>query len=207
MPGNLSGGCERIAKWSTPDSALSHCNEPVGIATTNNRDTLELTARTVANFRCGLPTPANVWMKDTWDDTGAEPDPALNNEVMWKSPYIWVRNTQDPGPGFLQQHLHENPVKGETNYAYVKLHNGGTTTSGTLELWRADASTALNWQTNFTRIGSRRAEFPGQHDADPGIALDAYILGSSLSRREMGFNKRPNGSSGNRGHQLECSRQ
>ena len=151
----MNGSCERIPKWSTPDSGISHCNEPVGTATANDRNTLKTTALTVANLRCGLETPANVWMKDTWDDTGTEPDPTQDNEVMWKSPYIWVRNAQDAAPVFLKQHQHENPVQGQTNYVYVKLHNGGAATNGTLEVWAADASTGLNWQTNFTQIGSR----------------------------------------------------
>jgi hypothetical protein len=154
-PAVCLNGCERIPKWSTPDySGISHCNEPVGTATANNRDTLAATALTVANFRCGLETPGNVWMKDTWDDTGAEPDPTQDNEVMWKSPYIWVRNTQDPAPVYVKQHLHENPLQGQTNYVYVKLHNGGVATNGTLELWAADASTGLAWQANFSQIGS-----------------------------------------------------
>ena len=76
--------------------AISHCNVPVGTPTRNNRDTLEAYGPHRRQFSLRIGAPANVWMKDTWDDTGAEPDPAQNNEVMWKSPYIWIRNSQDP---------------------------------------------------------------------------------------------------------------
>ena len=95
------GSCERIPNGRRRIPAISHCSEPVGTPTTIDRPR-STTARTVANLRCGLETPGNVWMKDTWDDTGAEPDPTQDNEVMWKSPYIWVRNAQDRGAGVLE---------------------------------------------------------------------------------------------------------
>src|SRR6185436_6482792 len=98
---------------------------------------------TVANFRCTSPGADNVWAKDTWNDTGAEPDPATAGEAMWKSPYIWVRRTQDAT--LTKQHQHENPVNGVQNFVYVKLHNGGGDTSGNLNLYFAQASAGLSW--------------------------------------------------------------
>ena len=130
----------------------------VGVAlhsgTRGNARTLNETAWTVANFRCAaLPLPNNVWMKDTWSDNGAEPDPAQASEPMWKSPYIWVRNTRDEN--FEIQHEHENSEFGQTNWAYVKLDNGGPTSSGNLERYYADASTSLTWQSAWTLISSQ----------------------------------------------------
>ena|SRR5688572_14178000 len=147
--------CKRLPLWSNMDSEIRHCGNPVGSSSARNRDTLSFTARTVANFRCGSSTPGNVWMKDTWEDTGAEPDQATAAQAMWKSPYIWVRRAQDPGPMFEAQHLSEWPLPNQINYVYVKLHNGGGATSGKLELWKAQIGTAAQWQGSFTLLGTK----------------------------------------------------
>lgn len=144
----------RVQYWSNPS-----VNYPIGgdvmgdAATADNHRVLNNTALTVANFRCSSPSTSNVWMKDTWNDTGLEPDPATAAEHMWLSPYIWVRNAQDTG--LINQHLHENPELGSTNWAYVKLHNGGATAaSGNLELYIANASASLTWPGAWTLIAS-----------------------------------------------------
>jgi hypothetical protein len=126
----------------------------VGSTTAQNRDALKLTAPFVSKFRCSLPSPGNVWMKDVWNDSGAEPDVAQATANMWKSPYIWVRNQRDVGPSFPAQHLHENAIPGQVNYVYVKLRNDGALTEGALEIWAADSATAVVWPANFTRIAS-----------------------------------------------------
>ena len=146
--------CERKPFWSNP--TLSHCGKTMGGKVENNRDTLDHTALTVANFRCSSPTPSNVWMKDAWDDTGVEPDPNLAAEPMWKSPYIWIRNTPDTSSMFeKRQHQHEDPVTGQTNYIYVKVHNSGNgSIGGTLQVWAAKGSTGLSWPSSFTEVGS-----------------------------------------------------
>ena len=148
------GACDRIPYWSNADPSISHCSKGMGNAFANNRDTLNRTALTVANFRCGSPVPGNVWMKDAWEDTGAEPDTKLATEPMWKSPYIWVRNAPDPGLMFEKQHQHQNPVAGQINYIYVKIHNSGGATNGTLQLWAGKASPGLSWQGSFTQLGT-----------------------------------------------------
>jgi Metallo-peptidase family M12B Reprolysin-like len=140
--------CDWIRLWSNP--VVAHCGLPTGNANENNAASLNLTRHMVANFRCGTPQPANAWMKDTWDDSGLEPDPKQAGTPMWKSPAIWVRNAQD---GVLKQHQHQNPVAGQTNWVYVKLHNGapaGTPAiGGELELYVAQASTSLTWPTDW----------------------------------------------------------
>ena len=145
--------CVRKQFWSNPDRT-DH-NDPTGQSTpsdpSDNRRTVNCTALTVANFRCSSPTPNNVWMKDAWNDTGVEPDSALASTPMWKSPYIWVRRQQDANR--IHAHQHENPLFGQTNWAYVKVHNSGAQpTSGTLELYYADASTGLSWPTSWKKI-------------------------------------------------------
>ena len=137
----------RLPYWSNPNINFPP-GDPMGVATgsqqSDNHLTLNNTALTVANFRCSSPGANNVWMKDTWNDTGAEPDPLTAAEDMWKSPYIWVRNSQDTD--LIHQHQHQNPEFGSSNWVYVKLHNGGgATAAGNLELYWANASTSLTW--------------------------------------------------------------
>ena len=158
--GNCARECERRQVWS--NRILTHCGEAMGNEDANNRATLEHTALTVANFRCRSPTPTNVWMKDTWDDIGLEPDPNLAAEAMWKSPYIWVRNSPDTSTMFEKwQHQHQNPVAGQLNYIYVKIHNSGSATiDGTLKVFGANASTGLSWQSSFTEAGSLDLSLP-----------------------------------------------
>jgi hypothetical protein len=113
--------------------------------------TLNDTACTVANFRdrSGCADVGNVWMKDTWADTGAEPDPQTSGQSMFKSPYIWARLA--PLADVLDQHKHENPEFGQTNYVYVKLHNDfSTSASGQLKLYYAQSSTGLSWPADWT---------------------------------------------------------
>jgi len=91
-------------------------------------------------------------MKDTWSDTGQEPDPAQVALAMWESPHIWVRNVQDTL--LTHQHEHQNPINNQQNFVYIKIHNGGTATSGNLELRFAKASVGLSWPTDWKLISS-----------------------------------------------------
>ncbi|HEX6099209.1 MAG TPA: M12 family metallo-peptidase [Thermoanaerobaculia bacterium] len=154
MAYQTSPASTRVQYWSNPSVNYPVGGDPMGdAATADNHRVLNNTALTVANFRCSSPSVPNVWMKDTWNDTGAEPDPATAADPMWISPYIWVRNTQDTG--LVHQHQHENPEFGTTNWAYVKLHNGGSTVaSGNLELYIANASVSLTWPGSWTQIAS-----------------------------------------------------
>lgn len=136
------GSCPRLPYFSNPN--VNYLGSPTGIpATADNHRVLNTTALTVANFRCSSPAASTVWMKDTWDDTGVEPDNGKDQE-MWKSPYIWIRNSQDTD--LTHQHEHQNPIYGQANWVYVKVHNGkATAASGNLELYWAHASTGLSW--------------------------------------------------------------
>jgi hypothetical protein len=124
---------------------------------------LELNAEGVSRYLClQRGEDPNVWMKDLWQDEGREPDdPATEGEPMWKSPYIWVRRTEDEILGKEYAHLeheheHEDPQEGQTNYVYVKLHNtGGTKESAKLELYFAGPSTNLDHPASWTLIGSK----------------------------------------------------
>lgn len=150
------GSGTRIAWFSNPDLNYPIGGDPLGVADgdepTDNHRALNETALTIANLRCSSPGAANVWMKDTWNDTGAEPNPNTAAEPMWKSPYIWVRNAEDAS--LTQQHVHENPIPNQENLVYVKLQNGGETTSGELKVYVAKASSGLSWPDSWTQIGA-----------------------------------------------------
>ena len=150
--------CDRKIYFSNPNILYSPTGsastDPMGTAADqDNHRVLNNTAATVANFRCSSPGINNVWMKDTWDDTGVEPDPATAGQAMYRSPYIWVRNAQDAT--FLHQHEHNDPEFGATNWIYVKMHNGSASAqSGNLELHIADASLSLTWPGSWTLVAT-----------------------------------------------------
>jgi len=154
-----SGDCSnattpRIPYFSNPgntylETAMGTSSET---CQADNHRVLNNTALTVANFRCHSANVSNVWMKDTWNDGGVEPDPATSSESMWLSPYIWIRNSQDGD--FLHQHEHQNPEFGQPNWIYVKLHNGGAAASGNLKLYYANASVSLTWPGGFTLLAT-----------------------------------------------------
>lgn len=155
MSYNTTPSSTRVQYWSNPN-----VNYPIpgtdamgNSSPSDNHRVLNNTALTVANFRCSSPSAGNVWMKDTWNDTGAEPDAHTASEDMWKSPYIWVRNSQDTN--LIHQHEHQNPEFGSPNFVYAKLHNGGNTTAnGNLEFYYAIAASGLSWQVNWTLVAS-----------------------------------------------------
>lgn len=149
----------QIPYFSNPNLSYTYSGNtaPLGNATADNALTLNNTASTVSAFRCGAPPVNNVWMRDTYNDTGQEPDPATAAQSMCMSPYIWIRNTKDvpnTDPPFLfaNQHRHQNPIFGQDNWIYVKLHNGATTISGNLEVYGAPASSGLVWPGSWTLI-------------------------------------------------------
>jgi hypothetical protein len=166
----LSTGCgthgDRVPYLSNP--AISYLGHPTGTLAepqpADNHDVLNLTRPILANYRCSVPAPANVWMKDTWGDTGAEPD--TDPDVMYASPYVWTRLAADTAtPGFTDRYQHEhqqeNPVLHQPAWAYVKLHNGGGTgASGHVKLYYANASTSLVWPTGWTLIGDVTVNAP-----------------------------------------------
>lgn len=149
-----TGSCTRLPYFSNP--AILYSGQPMGTSgagcQADNHQALNNSAAIVANFRCHSSNTGNIWMKDTWNDTGAEPDPATASEYMWISPYIWVRTAQDVS--LLHRYQHENPEFGSTNWVYVKLNNGGLSTTGNLELYYANASISLNWQSDWTLMTS-----------------------------------------------------
>jgi hypothetical protein len=150
------GCCGRVGFWSHTNPKMPRpC--PAGFGTNDvadNARALNESAKAVASFRCSSPLRKDVWMRDTWNDRGDEPDAATTTDVMWRSPYIWIRMKQDVDR--IHQHLHETPPLNSQVYAYVKIHNSSPDpASGTLELHYANASTALSFPDSaWTLIGS-----------------------------------------------------
>ena len=150
-------GYSRIGYFSNPavtePTSGLQTGEMTASCQADNSRILNDSALTVANFRCSTDVATDVWMRDTWDDTGLEPDPATAGEDMWDSPYIWVRTDQDVDRHHL--HEHQNPQFGSTNWIYVKLHNSfSTVTSGNVEIYWAPASTASLWSGGWTLLQS-----------------------------------------------------
>ncbi len=149
--------CVRVARFSNP--GLDLAGDPTGVATTkpepeHNVKAFASNHEAVSRYHCGSEVGANVWMKDLWEDEGREPDPMTAGQPMWKSPYVWVRQNEDPE--LEHEYDHENPVQGQTNYVYVKLLNtGAQSESSSLELYFAHASTNLNDPASWTLIDSQ----------------------------------------------------
>ena len=89
----------------------------------------------------------DLYVKDSQDDTGAEPNTVT--QYMWTSDNIWVRNNNDNGL------THENPdysALGNPNYVKVRVINKScvaSTGNEQLKLYWAKASTALAWPQNW----------------------------------------------------------
>jgi hypothetical protein len=146
---SVGGAPTGVAAGSSTACTVGNLGNPACDA--DNRAVLNGSACTVARFRDTSPGRNDVWMKDTWSDTGREPDPATAGQAMWMSPYIWIRTAADPG--LLHQHEHQNPESAWANQVFVKLHNGGdAAASGRLKLYYARASTGLAWPANWTEF-------------------------------------------------------
>ena len=145
----VGGAATGVAAGSGTGCSVGNLGNPACDA--DNRAVLNGSACTVARFRDTSPGRNDVWMKDTWNDTGREPDPATAGQSMWQSPYIWIRTAADPG--LVHQHEHQNPESAWANHVFVKLHNGGdATASGRLKLYYAKASTGLAWPADWTEF-------------------------------------------------------
>ena len=179
----ICAASDRLAMWSNTDDDTKQDGRPVGSSSAKNRDSLKLTAPFISKFRCGLPSPGNVWMKDNWNDSGAEPDPGQASADMWKSPYIWVRNSADSAPDYPAQHLDQDPIPGQINYVYAKLQNDGGQAAGNLEFLVADSATTLVWPDSFVSIGQCRSptSLPTPHKSYPRLSGPRLVPDHTVS--------------------------
>ncbi len=77
-------------------------------------------------------------------DTGFVPSNLLG-QASWESPDIWVRNQPDGIPA------QQNPIAGQTNYVYVRVHNIGDVAVDhiTVHLYNTAASAAPRWPDDW----------------------------------------------------------
>ncbi len=137
-----------------------------GVAVTDSRNgvvTPRIAALAAYNMlEASRPAGSFIWMKDTWSDSGAEPDPKTAGQAMSASPFIWVRNQDD---GIQHQHEHQNPEYGQPNYIYVKVLNTGKTQGiGTLSLFVTPATPNPNLGSNWIRLTDANITMPPRNE-------------------------------------------
>lgn len=92
----------------------------------------------------------DLMIRDNDGDYGQEPN--NSTAIFWNSPEIWVRNQPD---GKTSRN-HQNPIKDNTNYIYVRVYNrGGKVSSGEdiLKIYWTKAGTSLAWPQNWDGSG------------------------------------------------------
>ncbi|MFQ6101181.1 MAG: zinc-ribbon domain-containing protein [Anaerolineae bacterium] len=102
--------------------------------------------------RCGGP---DVFMADHPDDDGnvcSNP----NNEPFWMSEDIVVRHRDDG------VYLHQNPIRGQTNYIYTRVRNIGDedANGARVTTYWANAAIGLNWPGDWHQVGSTTVDVP-----------------------------------------------
>lgn len=110
----------------------------------------------------------DLYIKDGYDDTGKEPN--LITEKPWRSPSIWVRNSED---GIEE---HENPYYDKTHLCsivYIKVHNRGKEAYKGGDKW-----VIVYWAQASTHITEkmwkgRQVNSKGQVMGQPIVTMDA----------------------------------
>jgi len=126
-------------------SCMDYFTSLQGSRARNALATLPFLQQTVVS--CCVGDDLDLYIKDSDDDDGAEPNPTTDN--MWTSPDIWIRNNNDNGL------MHQNPeyrTNGNPNYINVRVINKSCVASTGTEIltvnW-AKANTALAWPQNW----------------------------------------------------------
>lgn len=91
-----------------------------------------LNVEAAINQANGLVQRADIVIRDNLTDTGAVPSTGLH---AW-SPDLWVRQIDDPIPvlTYDSNPPHQNPVRGQDNYVYMRVKNVGTADSNEVYL-------------------------------------------------------------------------
>jgi len=135
---------QNIMAYTHPD-CMDYITPLQGSRARNAIATLPFLQQTVVS--CCVGDDLDLYIKDSDDDDGTEPNPTTNN--MWTSPDIWIRNSNDNGL------THQNPEyksNGEPNYINVRVINKSCIPSfgnETLSINWAKANTALAWPQNW----------------------------------------------------------
>ncbi len=110
---------------------------------------------------CQAGKAKDLYIADSNEDIGEEPN--AHSSLIYLSPEIWVRNTQDVTtticsgrPRYTQEDIvlrHQNPEAGQANYIYVRIRNIGCaqTLAGevNLKVYFSKGSTGLTWPTSW----------------------------------------------------------
>ena len=104
-----------------------------------------------------VPSGAFVSLRDTFGDTGEEPNPTNPNQPLWNSPDIWNRTS--PGECLKHQYDHQNPLIGKENFACIRVNNSGKENAeGRLEMFVADGN--FDNKASWTRVADERITVP-----------------------------------------------
>ena len=110
-----------------------------------------------------IPEGDFVWMADTWNDTGGEPDPATERKSMSQSPFVWVRQDVDCAG---HPHEHRNPEYGIQNFICVMINNSGKGLArGTIQVYIAQSN--LSRTGSWTLIAEQGVEIPPRSEVIP----------------------------------------
>jgi subtilisin family serine protease len=105
---------------------------------------------------------AQLWMKDTPNDPGKEPNPTT--DAMYISDDIWVRKTNDG----IQIHEDAEYKTSSPNSVYVRVRNAGVEAgSATLKIYWAKASSGLSWLAPWDGSVTVPALMGGSIDTKP----------------------------------------
>ena len=162
----VSGGIAALQAYigGTDVDSVESLLKTTGVATPTLNPARE---RPVVRFNQALehyrttapPNQEYISMRDTWTDTGVEPDdPATAGMVMHNSPDIWIRNSPYGLTRWCEEnhHQHENPIAGQDNYGCVRIGNKGRLReSGTIQIYGAGANLNLSDPKSWTLIAEK----------------------------------------------------
>ena len=126
-----------------------------------------------------LASGADLWMKDSDEDLGYEPNSETGSN-LWSSEDIWVRNVRDTQVAttparFASEHDHQNPEyaanPSNAPWIYVKTRNRGcAAVSGDLHVYWANASTGLDWDSQWNEVPGSPIHISSLPSAGTGVA-------------------------------------
>lgn len=125
-----------------------------------------------------LAPAVDIYLKDNPEDTGKEPN--LTTNEFWKSPSIWVRNSDD---GIFE---HQNPEYSSDHqmaYIYVRIYNRGKkdyTGGKFIKMYWAQASTGLTtkaWKGREIYIDENTSRQYATGGALEGAYIDSISAG------------------------------
>ena len=156
----------RVGRWSNGVVPLGS-TAAAGTCSANAVLSYANIGNQLAGYECQNGSLSDVVIKDTPPDDGTVPTKNTNvpGTLTWNTePYIlynsddvWTRQQDD---GLTEVGIDQNIEKGQDNYIYVNLRNGGSQITGVVEVYYANANTNFVWgggnnPGDFTLIGTQ----------------------------------------------------